>query len=358
MLLQKYYKHFSEVFTLKHAKIIALMLCTVLTLSLAGCGSAPSTVVTVDGSDVPAGVYLMYQLQAYNDAASKLTDYKADVLKSEIEGVKATEWIHTKTMTSLQRFTYIEKQFADAKLSFSEEELKTLEAQVESNFTSNEKLLAANGIGKESYRTSFMNEAKYQLLLGKYAEENEISDTDAKAFMDKTYVRAKMLTLPATTTDYQKLDDDKQAKLTEIADKLEKDLAADGDFDALAEAALKEAYTLTGREFTDTTLSGALTTSFVKEGSNYPEEFVTLLKAAKVGDAGQFDYYGNPLIYEKLANYADDTEFALYKAAIQSEMQQENFSAEVEEKSATLAVVENASAVKKYSAKKITEDVA
>ena len=343
---------------MKHAKMIALMLCTVLTLSLAGCAGAPAAVVTVDGSDVPAGLYLMYQLQAYNDATAKLTDYKANVLKSEIEGVNGSEWIHTKTIASLQRFTYIEKQFAEAKLSFSEDETKTLEAQVESNFTANEKLLAANGIGKETYRTSFMNEAKYQLLLGKYAEENEISDADAKAFMDKTYVRAQMLTLPATTPEYQKLDDTKQAKLTELANKLEKDLAADGDFEALGETALKEAYTLTGREFTDTTMSSALTTSFVKEGSNYPDEFVTLLKAAKVGDVGQFDYYGNPMIYKKTANYADDAEFALYKTAIQSEMQQQKFSAQVEEKSAALTVTENASAVKKYSAKKITEDAA
>ena len=45
----------------------------------------------------------MYQYQAYSSAKSKLEDKSAKVLKSEIEGVKAEEWIHNETVASAKR---------------------------------------------------------------------------------------------------------------------------------------------------------------------------------------------------------------------------------------------------------------
>ena len=71
---------------MKLKKFTGLLLCAALALSMAACKfTTPAVVMTVEGEDIPAGLYLMYQYQAYSSAKSKLEDKSAKVLKSEIE---------------------------------------------------------------------------------------------------------------------------------------------------------------------------------------------------------------------------------------------------------------------------------
>ena len=102
---------------MKLKKFTGLLLCAALALSMAACKfTTPAVVMTVEGEDIPAGLYLMYQYQAYSSAKSKLEDKSAKVLKSEIEGVKAEEWIHNETVASAKRYVWVEKAFAEAEL--------------------------------------------------------------------------------------------------------------------------------------------------------------------------------------------------------------------------------------------------
>ena len=102
---------------MKLKKFTGLLLCAALALSMAACKfTTPAVVMTVEGEDIPAGLYLMYQYQAYSSAKSKLEDKSAKVLKSEIEGVKAEEWIHNETVASAKRYVWVEKAFAEWRL--------------------------------------------------------------------------------------------------------------------------------------------------------------------------------------------------------------------------------------------------
>ena len=51
-------------------KLFSLALAVSMVLALAGCNmSAPSTVGSIGGVEIPAGIYLMAQYNAYNTAS-------------------------------------------------------------------------------------------------------------------------------------------------------------------------------------------------------------------------------------------------------------------------------------------------
>ena len=308
--------------------------------------TTPAVVMTVEGEDIPAGLYLMYQYQAYSGAKSKLEDKSAKVLKSEIEGVKAEEWIHNETVASAKRYVWVEKAFAEAGLTFTEEEQASIDSQLDTIWANNEALLAANGIGRENYRRFYECEAKYEKLLAEYqdGESDKITDAEAKKYMDETYSRIQTLVLPTTDADSAALPDEKLEELNALAAQLADDLNAGGSMDELGP---------------EDTASSYMSKSFLTaESTSYSEEFVQGVVAAEVGAAGVYDGYSVPMIYQKIANYEDNDDFtANYKTTILSEITSAAFSDKVEEETAAYAVTEDASAVKTYSPSKIRESV-
>lgn len=342
---------------MKQSKTLALTLCAALLgTALTGCNfSTPKTVLTVDGTEISAGLYLMEQMQAYSDASAKATD-TADVLKSEIEGVSATEWIHNKTVAGVQRYCYLTKMFDDAGLSFTEEEQATHNTQIDKNYEANSAMLSKNGIGKDSYRAYYLAEAKYQQLFTAYNEKNKVSAKDGMAYMDAHYSHVKTLILPTTDAAGKAVDDATLAKIKAEGDTLQKALADKGDFDKLAEETLKKVLTLCGQEYAAEKLTQYYSTAFVSPdgATNYPPEFVALVMGAKAEEAGMYEYYGAPLIYQKIANYKDEADFENYKSAIDGAINNEKFDAEILAGAEKLAVAEDAAAVKTYSPKKIS----
>ena len=311
---------------MKLKKFTGLLLCAALALSMAACKfTTPAVVMTVEGEDIPAGLYLMYQYQAYSSAKSKLEDKSAKVLKSEIEGVKA------------------------------------IDSQLDTIWANNEALLAANGIGRENYRRFYECEAKYEKLLAEYqdGESDKITDAEAKKYMDETYSRIQTLVLPTTDADSAALPDEKLEELNALAAQLADDLNAGGSMDELGPETLEKAFEICGREYAEDTASSYMSKSFLTaESTSYSEEFVQGVVAAEVGAAGVYDGYSVPMIYQKIANYEDNDDFtANYKTTILSEITSAAFSDKVEEETAAYAVTEDASAVKTYSPSKIRESV-
>ena len=316
---------------MKLKKFTGLLLCAALALSMAACKfTTPAVVMTVEGEDIPAGLYLMYQYQAYSSAKSKLEDKSAKVLKSEIEGVKAEEWIHNETVASAKRYVWVEKAFAEAGLTFTEEEQASIDSQLDAIWANNEALLAANGIGRENYRRFYECEAKYEKLLAEYqdGESDKITDAEAKKYMDETYSRIQTLVLPTTDADSAALPDEKLEELNALAAQLADDLNAGGSMDELGPETLEKAFEICGREYAEDTASSYMSKSFLTaESTSYSEEFVQGVVAAEVGAAGVYDGYSVPMIYQKIANYEDNDDFtANYKTTILSEITSAAFS--------------------------------
>ena len=108
-------------------KLFGLGMAAAMLLSLAGCNlTTPSSVGTIGGVDIPAGVYLLAQYNAYNTASGlaelatgeTANDVKA-VLKAQCTGTIGDEevtaigeeYIEKLTMRSIEYYAAVEKKF-------------------------------------------------------------------------------------------------------------------------------------------------------------------------------------------------------------------------------------------------------
>lgn len=353
---------------MKMKRWIAFALCAVMALSLTACKfSTPAAVMTVDGVEIPAGVYLMYQYQAYSSARSQREDTGVAVLKTSIDGVKASDWIHTETVDDIKQYLWTERAFEAAGLSFTQEELDSAEQWIDAIWSYNGALMEENGIGRQSYRLVYMSSEKYTKLLEAYREgpDGEITEDEAKQYMQKTYSRIRRLILPATDADSAALTPEKQAGLDALAGRLVERLNAGEQLDEIAEEVLKQAYEICGREYTEDSLSSDLGAFFIsEETTGFEEDFVPGVMAASVGYAGVYqnsaasEGVSQPVVYQKIANYEDNDDFTEnYYEILQSEMTgvafSENMKAEIE----AYAVRENSFAVWSYRPSNIRESV-
>lgn len=352
--------------TVKMKRWIAFALCAVLALSLTACKfSAPSTVMTVDGTEIPAGIYLAYQRQAYYSAQSLREDAKVAVLKSSIEGMKAADWIHAETVDNIRQYIWVEQAFEEAGLSFTQEELDAAEQWLDTMWSYSGALMEENGVGRQSYRLVYLNGEKYTKLLEAYraGPDGEITETQAKEYMQKTYSRIRRLILPATDADSAALTPEKQAELDALADSLAERLNAGEKLEEAAEEALKQAYEICGREYTEDSLSSDLGAFFIsEETTGFEEDFVPAVMAAAEGDAGVYqnntaaEGVSQPVVYQKIANYEDDDDFnENYYEILQTEMTGAAFAEKMEAEYAAYAVQEDGFAVWSYRPSNIRE---
>ena len=157
---------------MKLKRLLCAASCAAFCLSLAGCViSAPQTVLTVNGEAIPAGLYLSYQYSAYTEAASQLSSNET-LEDATIDGVPADEWVHNRTIELIRQHVYVERAFEEQGLTIPEAEAASAQSTADQYYDENEDLIAANGIGKESYRTFYMSQVKYNALLQAYLEEH------------------------------------------------------------------------------------------------------------------------------------------------------------------------------------------
>lgn len=342
-------------------KAMSIVLSAVLALSMVGCTvKSPATVLTVEGIEIPAGIYLYYQSNAANIAATKVEDKSKDIYKQEIEGKSAEEWIHEQTISLIKSYIYMDKMFAEKKLELSEDDKKGIDDQVNNAWEQGEKMFVANGIGKETLRTV----AQHGVVQSRIYSEvfvkdsaNAVEDAAAKEYMNKTYSHIVGLTLPTIDKSYQALADDKVKEIKAIGDAVLADIKGGKKLDeASAKAALNKVFAITGHEMSDELFSSFFTTEYLRsESTNMPKETLDVLLAAKVGDSGVQEVGAMPYVWSKIENFETAEEFDMYKLSIANEIQAAAFEDSIKAATASYEVIEDASAVKTYSPKKIKQ---
>ncbi len=219
-------------------KLFSLGLAASMLLALAGCNlSTPASVGSIGGVDIPAGIYLLAQYNAYNTASGladlatgeTASDVKT-VLKAECTGtigdeeVTATgeEYVRQLTMRALEYYAAVEKQFAE--LGATLEDAATAEAadSAASLWASNGDLYAANGIGQASLEAFLLNaqkaEAIEQLLYGPDGQQ-PVTDDEYTAYINDSCYYIESIELPLVDyTTYAMADDDQRAEIQALAD--------------------------------------------------------------------------------------------------------------------------------------------
>lgn len=162
-------------------KFISLGLALAMLLGIAGCNiTTPATVGSIGGVEIPAGIYLLAQLNAYNTAASLVdfaTGESADdinvVLKAKVTGTindeevttDGADYISRLTMSSLEYYAAVETLFDS--LGATLEDAATSEAadSASSMWESQGDLYTANGISQDSLEAYLLVDQKAQACL-------------------------------------------------------------------------------------------------------------------------------------------------------------------------------------------------
>jgi len=196
-------------------RAMAAVLCSALALTACSCGNTTGTALTIDGTDIPAGVYICYQMDAYSKAQAALAEAQPDLdmyaedfdIKAQtIEGVNAEEWIKNKTFELCRNYVAANKAFDEYGLSLTAEqqaeinqyvtsawEEENMYAQYLYGFDTIGEYYESKGVGEKSYKETqtlyYKQEAVFNHLYGEGGElEVPAEEINAKILSDYALV--------------------------------------------------------------------------------------------------------------------------------------------------------------------------
>ncbi len=226
-------------------KLFSLAMAVSMVLALAGCAmSAPSTVGSIGGVEIPAGIYLLAQYNSYNTASglAKLatgetaSDVKA-VLKATCTGtingeevtVPGSEYVAQLTTRAIEYYAAVEKQFAAQNGVLDDAATAEAANTADSLWGTNGDLYTANGISKATVETYLLNAQKAKALLKMtYGPEGATPVTEAEytdyVNNDCYYIEAVQFPL-VNYSSYTMADDTQKAAIMATAESCMEELS-------------------------------------------------------------------------------------------------------------------------------------
>lgn len=222
-------------------RFIAASCAVVCAASLTGCSDS-GYIGTVDGVQIPNGLYLFeLELNAYNQASSKIKEEKGDslgtaeitVFTETIDGKPASAWLKDYALDRVKRYVAVEKLFDEYGLNLSDEDNQAVNDYISSLDTdlgyyaqyygieesSFGKHYENMGISKDSLRKLTENSYKESaVFLHNYDSDGltPVSADEINSYAAENYAAAKLLKFEFT--DHQGLALKEDADIQEIRD--------------------------------------------------------------------------------------------------------------------------------------------
>lgn len=278
----------------KRALAGVLTACTVLT-SFTACGEKTGVAMTIDGKDIPAGVYLYYVTLAYNDAMTAIEETEkdkfseckttADIKKimkaSKIDDKDAEKWIEDKAVESCQTYVATLKEFDNLGLSLTGEELANIDSSVAGSQSYYGEFFKENGIGEKSVKEiltlSYKQNAIYEAYYSDGGSEG-VTDEELRTYYQDNHLRMKYIEMPLKDGEGNLLKADGKQEIENMANDFIKRLEKKSDDE---KALMKEFdYLIEENNAYITSLSEAAVTTTDENGQT-----ITTLTTAKVTTA-------------------------------------------------------------------------
>lgn len=199
-------------------------------------GKGTQTAMTIDGYEVPAGVFVYNEIYAYNNAAYELYmkngSYPTldDVKNANIESLSSSDWIQNKAVEYCRDFVANEKEFEKIGGQLSAEDLVEIEESLASSGAS--AVFAENGVGEESLRKIIENNYKQYYIFEHYYgldAEKGCSEDELKEYYTDNNVRVKYFTVSMIDSNGEELSDSEKRKLNNLIDGYVKEINAEKD---------------------------------------------------------------------------------------------------------------------------------
>ena len=218
-------------------KFLSLGLALVMALTATGCAiRTPATVGHIGSVEIPAGIYLLAQYEAYSTAAGDAdlatgepADDVAAVLKAECTGEIGGEQVTTDgadyvarlTLRNLQYYAAVEAKFDELGGTLSSYSTSEAAEQAAELYESNSDLYRANGIGQDTLEAYQLNAAKAQSIARLiYGEDGQtpLTDEDYTTYLQDDCLFLDTVQLPLfDAATYAFADEDQSEQIAALA---------------------------------------------------------------------------------------------------------------------------------------------
>lgn len=209
----------TKIFKRAAAGVMALAMCAGLT----GCYSENNTwAVKTGDSTLPIGGYIYYLSSAYSEAAGKVAS-GSEVLKSDIDGQPASQWVSDKAMDYLYSYCYVNQKFNELGLTLDEGDQDSVDYLTTNMWGYYKEPFQEMGIAESSFKEAYAvyNTKLTKLLSAMYGEGGEMAvpEEELHDYYTSGYVYYQYLSVDLTTTDEEgnstDMDDDEKASVKE-----------------------------------------------------------------------------------------------------------------------------------------------
>lgn len=341
----------------------AAMAVCMSVVSLAGCsGKSPEIAASYNGGDIPAGVYIMHQVNAVNDAYNKLGNpyLSADtMLEQEIEGVNAEQWITDRTVELVKSYAAVSSEAQRLGVSLDETFAAQIDQQIENNWKTEGSIMEGLGISLSSAKAvARNNQLANEVFAAIYGEggEKAIPDDELKAFYSDNYAASLMviLSLKDLSTGAA-LDEEKAAEVKKVYEDYKARIAAgESVFD------IYQAESARQRELNGVTDPVEIKESehvalVRKDSASYPEGLREKLFAAGYNTPQFYEDDNYLVIFDRRDVLADEAGYQGRRDSLSMIYKSDEFKADLVSKADAAGFKLNDNVVKKFTVKKILE---
>lgn len=233
-------------------KITAVAAAAAVMSSMTACGENTTWGATIDGSDIPAGIFIYYLQSAYYSAQSKLneensassdaiasadgTTTTATVFSSQIDGKDAKTWIYDEATKSMQEYAAIEAKFTELGLTITPDEKDAAKVYCDQIWDYAGEYYTKMGISEKSYTSLYLNSQKRDKVFKTiYSEGGEyaVSDDEIKTYLDENYAMINYIAMELKDGSGNLLKSDGKAEMMSMAESYVERYKNGEDFDAL-----------------------------------------------------------------------------------------------------------------------------
>ena len=214
-------------------KLIALVCALALAVGLVGCSlSTPDSVGTIGEVDIPSGLYLLAQFDAYQTAADLASDdqdatkvssfLKATITVDDVTGETAvvSDYVAQKTLENLESYAAIETRFDELGGVLTPDEETQADSYASQLMEQYGDTYKANGIGLNTVqrfeRILIKSSDLLELVYG-VDSETPVSDADLTSHLENNMYELAYYTIPLyNTSTYASADEDQTSEMLDL----------------------------------------------------------------------------------------------------------------------------------------------
>ncbi len=360
---------------MKNFKKLTALLLAVLTVlcmfTMGACGDT-SWAAKYDDETVPAGIYPLAAMIAYQNVYSQYgaVDLTATMTNDEGTAMTVGDYINQSARETFEYYVATKAMYDELGLTYSEEDYQAYLEVSETYYNAQSSIYSANGISEESFHEFFvMNSLRLTALTEYFAElylvsdsDYYVSDSDLKAYFDENYMRINYMLYFAVDDSGNYLTEDSeeyQAELAKLTNIVNKNLDAD-KFAAFCEdytdsLYLGEVYRRNGA--VNKAVNTSDSTQDTLLGDVYSYASTLEVGASGVNKLGFYDAYGNTIVgvaaVQRVETSINDDDYLEFKDEMLSSICSENLFADLAEYYDGMNVKENKNVFKTFAIEKL-----